>query len=91
MLFRSAQLIDQCGLKGFRIGGSQVSLKHANFIVNLVDDSEENLQLSEADRALLETPATNVWNIIQHVQKTVFEKTGVQLTTEVQRLGEWSF
>jgi UDP-N-acetylmuramate dehydrogenase len=32
---KSAQLIDQCGLKGFRIGDSQVSLKHANFIVNL--------------------------------------------------------
>jgi len=32
---KSAQLIDQCGLKGFRIGDAQVSLKHANFIVNL--------------------------------------------------------
>lgn len=30
-----AQLIDQCGLKGFKIGSAQVSLKHANFIVNL--------------------------------------------------------
>jgi UDP-N-acetylmuramate dehydrogenase len=32
---KSAQLIDACGLKGFTIGGAQVSKKHANFIVNL--------------------------------------------------------
>jgi UDP-N-acetylmuramate dehydrogenase len=32
---KAAQLIDQSGLKGFRIGDAQVSLKHANFVVNL--------------------------------------------------------
>ena len=31
--FASA-LIDQCGLKGFTVGGAQVSEKHAGFVIN---------------------------------------------------------
>ena len=32
---KAAQLIEFCGLKGRQCGEAQVSLKHANFIVNL--------------------------------------------------------
>ena len=31
----AAALIDQCGLKGFTVGGAQVSEKHAGFVVNV--------------------------------------------------------
>jgi UDP-N-acetylmuramate dehydrogenase len=41
---RSAgQLIDQTGLKGCRIGGIQVSERHANFMVNLGDGTAKDL------------------------------------------------
>lgn len=30
----AARLIESCGLKGFQMGGAQISTKHANFIVN---------------------------------------------------------
>ena len=40
---KAAQLIDGAGLKGFRIGDAQVSLKHANFIVNLENATAKNI------------------------------------------------
>ena len=32
--FITASLIDECGLKGYTIGGAQISTKHAGFVVN---------------------------------------------------------
>ena len=40
---KAAQLIDSSGLKGFRVGDAQVSLKHANFIVNLENATAKNI------------------------------------------------
>lgn len=40
---RSGQLIESCDLKGFQIGGAQVSYKHANFIVNTGKSSSHDI------------------------------------------------
>ena len=39
----AGQLIDQCGLKGKRIGNVEISKKHANFIINLGDGKAEDV------------------------------------------------
>jgi UDP-N-acetylmuramate dehydrogenase len=68
----AARLIEAAGLKGFAIGGAQVSDKHANFIVN------------ERRRAT----ATDIEALIEHVRRTVAEKMGVTLQLEVRIIGE---
>lgn len=69
---KAAQLIDGCGLKGTQLGQAQVSMKHANFIVNLGGAT-----------------ATDTWNLMMKVQSTVKQQKGVELKTEVVRMGEW--
>ena len=41
----AAALIDQTGLKGYRVGGAAVSEKHAGFVVNLGNASAEDVRL----------------------------------------------
>lgn len=67
----AARLIDNCGLKGFRIRGAQISRKHANFIIN--DNGAS---------------ASDIEELIIYIQKTVKEKTGIELELEVRIIGE---
>lgn len=41
--FITAKLIDECGLKGYSVGGAQVATKHAGFVVNTGDATAEDV------------------------------------------------
>lgn len=41
--FITAKLIDECGLKGYQIGGAQISEKHAGFIINKGNATAEDV------------------------------------------------
>ena len=41
--FITAKLIDDCGLKGYQIGGAQISEKHAGFIINKGNATAEDV------------------------------------------------
>ncbi len=64
-------LIEQAGLKGYTVGGAQVSEKHAGFVINTGNAT-----------------AKDVCDLIEHIQKTVFEKFGVKLEPEIKITGE---
>lgn len=63
----AGKLIQDCGLKGARFGGAQVSEKHCGFVIN-------------KDNAT----ADDVKRLIDHIKKTVYDKTGFMLECEVR-------
>jgi len=67
----AAKLIEDCGLKGYHIGGAQISEKHANFIINLGNAT-----------------ASDIENVINYIQKVVFEKKNIQLHMEIKIIGD---
>lgn len=68
----AARLIEECNLKGYQIGGAQVSTKHANFIINVNGNST----------------AEDIESLIEYIRATVYEKTNINLIREVHILGE---
>ena len=67
----SAFIIDKAGLKGYKIGGAQLSEDHANFIVKASDD----------------TKADHVLQLISYIKQQVRDKYGIQLQEEIQYVG----
>ena len=65
----AAALIDQCGLKGYRVGGAGISEKHAGFAVNLGDATAEDVRslLAQVSERVFETtgihlePEVRIW------------------------------
>lgn len=41
--YYAGELLDKCGLKGYRIGNAQIFDKHANFIINLGNATSDNI------------------------------------------------
>ncbi len=70
----AARLIEACGLKGARIGGAEISRKHANFIVNAGGGGV--------------TKAADIEALMDLAQNTVREQFGVELEREVRIIGE---
>jgi len=75
--FKAGYLIDQCGLKGTRIGGAIISEKHANFFQNLNDPLNPATQ---KDILALATKA----------RKAVYKKFKIRLEEEVQIVPRFS-
>lgn len=63
----AAALIQEAGLKGFRVGDAAVSAKHAGFIVNLGAAT-----------------AKDVLDLVEQVQKKVYEQSNIRLEPEVR-------
>lgn len=70
--YYAGKLIEDAGLRGFSIGGAQVSELHCGFVVNKGNAT-----------------ARDVYDLIKHVQQTVFNQFGVMIETEVKMLGEF--
>ncbi len=67
--YSAGKLIEECGLKGLRIGDAEVSRKHGNWIINRG-----------------KARASDVMRLAKKVRKTVRDKKGVLLETEVRIL-----
>ena len=68
----AAKLIESCDLKGYKIGGAQVSQKHANFVINANGNASSK----------------EIHDLINYITVKVLNKTGIKLEREVRNLGD---
>ena len=71
----AGRLIEEAGLKGFRLDGVEVSRTHANFLIN--------------PGGVGAATAADVVAMIEHIQAEVAHHSGVQLEPELQKIGDW--
>ena len=67
----AAAMIDEAGLKGYSVGGAQVSEKHAGFVINRGGAT-----------------CADVLALMDHIRKTVYDRTGIELEAEVKIIQE---
>lgn len=70
----AARLIEVCGLKGRRIGGAQVSTKHANFIVNIAGASAADIE--DLIDLVVETVARQTGVVLHCEVRIIGEQSG---------------
>lgn len=68
----AGKLIEDAGLRGYTVGGAQVSEKHCGFVINRGDAT-----------------AADVLQLIEDVQKKVYDVFQVQMEPEVKMMGEF--
>ena len=63
----AGKVIDECGLKGFSVGGAQIAPWHGNFIIN-------------PER---KATARDIKELSARIKEIVLEKTGISLENEI--------
>ena len=63
----AGKVIDECGLKGFSVGGAQIAPWHGNFIINPEQKAT----------------ASDIKNLSDQVKRIVLEKKGISLENEI--------
>lgn len=69
----AGRLIEAAGLKGYTLGGAQVSPLHANFFINAGGAAT----------------ASDYYALVEYVRAAVAQKTGVVLEPEIELVGDW--